>query len=102
MARDVDVMDKEAMHDAARAFKEGASGLQDIQNAISKIADSLDQEIFQGDAGAMFGSALRNDLMRSLKALEAHLTETAGELTDAVNKRVEAEGKSGGLFANRS
>lgn len=100
MARGVDNMDKEAMQQAARAFKQGGESLQDIQSAISKIASSLDQEIFVGDAGASFGSALSRDLMDSLRALEAHLNEISGDLLDALNKRMEAEGQAGKRFGN--
>jgi len=99
MARTVDSMDKEAMQNASRAFKQGADTLQDIQLEIGKIANSLEQEIFQGDAGNAFGVALRQDLTRALQALQTHLNEISGDLTESLNKRVEAEQLAGRRFS---
>jgi WXG100 family type VII secretion target len=91
-------MNFQAMEDMAKAFKDGAQDLEEIEAKIKEIAGTIDNGALQGKAGAALGDALRDKLSPELGKLKEKIEELEKDVREALHQMQNADEIASGYY----
>lgn len=93
MAEEREVMVEASLQAMSDAFKKAQQTLNSTKDAMTKVAQQMNQGALQGAGGQAFEDAIKNKLNKKLDRLMAKMTEEAGDVEKAI-QRIHAAEKS--------
>jgi WXG100 family type VII secretion target len=91
-------MNFEAMEEMAKAFKEGAQDIQEMETKVRSAAEAIENGALRGKTGGALGDKLRDDLAPAMLRLKGKLEELEKDIREAVEQMRDADEIAGDYY----
>lgn len=84
-------MDFQAMENMAKAFKDGAQDLEEVQAKVKELAGKIESGGLQGKAGARLSELLSDSLSKNIAWVKDDLVELEKDVREALHQMQNAD-----------
>lgn len=91
-------MNFDAMEAMAKAFKDAAQDVEEIETKVKEVATTVENGVLRGKTGSALRDKLRDELSPALLRLKAKYEELEKDIREAVDQMRDADEIAGGYY----